>query len=106
MSNKFYITTTLAYVNASPHIGFAAEIIKADCIARWYRLNGDEVFFNTGTDEHGLKIYERALEKGLTVQEFVDQGFVTFQEQLRIFGVSEDYKPDFIYWDKNSKVKE
>ena len=63
MKNKFYITTTLPYVNASPHIGFALEIVQADVIARYRSLSGDEVFFNTGTDEHGLKIYQKAIEE-------------------------------------------
>ena len=63
MKNKFYITTTLPYVNADPHIGFALEIVQADAIARSRKSHGDEVFFNTGTDEHGLKIYEKALEE-------------------------------------------
>ncbi|MCX6730048.1 MAG: class I tRNA ligase family protein, partial [Candidatus Portnoybacteria bacterium] len=63
MKNKFYITTTLPYVNAEPHIGFALEIIQADVIARYHALKGDEVFFNTGTDEHGLKIYQKAIEE-------------------------------------------
>jgi len=72
MKKRFYITTTLPYVNANPHIGFALEIIQADVIARVKRLEGYEVFFNTGADEHGLKIYEKALEKGLAPQEFCD----------------------------------
>ena len=59
---QFYITTTLPYVNADPHIGFALEIIQADAVARYQRLLGKEVVFNTGTDEHGLKIYRKALE--------------------------------------------
>ena len=50
--NSFYITTTLPYVNSDPHIGFAMEIIRADVIARFKKLQGYEVFFNTGTDEH------------------------------------------------------
>jgi methionyl-tRNA synthetase len=70
--SKFYITTTLAYVNADPHIGFAAEIVKADAIARWQRLNGQEVFYNTGTDEHGQKIYEKAKEAGLDPKTYCD----------------------------------
>jgi len=57
MSNKFYITTTLPYVNAEPHIGFALEVVQADVIACYRRQQGDDVFFNTGTDEHGLKVY-------------------------------------------------
>ena len=58
----FYITTTLPYVNAEPHIGFAMEIIRADIIARYQKLMGREVFFNTGTDEHWQKIYHKAIE--------------------------------------------
>ena len=67
----FYITTTLPYVNAEPHIGFAAEIVRADVIARYQRMLGKEVFFNTGTDEHGLKIYRQALAVGQDVQKYV-----------------------------------
>ncbi len=70
--NYFYITTTLPYINSEPHIGFAAEIIKADVIARYEAQRGAQVFFNTGTDEHGLKIYQKALELGLEVQEYCD----------------------------------
>lgn len=68
-----YITTTLPYVNANPHIGFALEILHADVLARSWRLQGDEVFFNTGTDEHGQKIFEAANKAGKDVQEYVDQ---------------------------------
>ncbi len=53
---KFYLTTTLPYVNAKPHIGFAMEIVRADVIARYQKLLGKEVFFNTGTDEHGSSV--------------------------------------------------
>lgn len=70
--NKFYITTTLPYVNSDPHIGFALEIIQADTIARWQRSLGKEVLFNTGTDEHGLKIYRNAIEKGQEPKEYCD----------------------------------
>lgn len=71
MSN-FYLTTTLPYVNAKPHIGFALEIIQADVIARFQRLLGNEVFFNFGTDEHGLKIYRKAIEQGKDPQAYCD----------------------------------
>ncbi len=67
-----YITTTLPYVNADPHIGFAFEIIQADTLARYWRLLGHEVFFNTGTDEHGQKIAEKADQKGEDRQAYVD----------------------------------
>jgi methionyl-tRNA synthetase len=67
-----YLTTTLPYVNADPHIGFALEAVQADTLARSWRLLGDEVFFNTGTDEHGQKIFEAAGKAGQGVQEYVD----------------------------------
>jgi len=69
MSN-FYITTTLPYVNSDPHLGFAKEIINADIIARHHRQLGDNVFFNTGTDEHGQKIYQKAKELGIDVLDY------------------------------------
>lgn len=72
MNKKFYITTTLPYVNADPHIGFALEIIQADVIARYYRKNGFEVFFNTGTDEHGLKIFQGAKKENLDIKAYCD----------------------------------
>lgn len=76
MSEKksFYITTTLPYVNADPHIGFALEIVQADVIARWKRgeLGEENVFFNTGTDEHGQKIFEAAEKANQEVQAYVD----------------------------------
>ncbi len=73
MSSKpRYITTTLPYVNADPHIGFALEVVTADTLARAWRLLGYEVFFNTGTDEHGQKIAQKADEKGEARQAYVD----------------------------------
>lgn len=73
MKKAFYLTTTLPYVNAEPHIGFALEIVHADIAARYHALCGDEVFFNTGTDEHGIKIYRKALEAGKDLQTYVDE---------------------------------
>ncbi|KKT41743.1 MAG: methionyl-tRNA synthetase, methionyl-tRNA synthetase [Microgenomates group bacterium GW2011_GWC1_44_37] len=70
---KFYITTTTPYVNAEPHIGFALEIIRADVLARMHRMVGDEVFFNTGTDEHGQKIYQKAMEAGMDPKAYCDE---------------------------------
>lgn len=67
-----YLTTTLPYVNSDPHIGFALEIIQADTLARYWRLLGHEVFFTTGTDEHGQKIAQKADEKGEDRQAYVD----------------------------------
>jgi methionyl-tRNA synthetase len=71
--SKFYITTTLPYVNAKPHIGFALEIIQADVVARQKVIDGQEVFFNFGTDEHGQKIYKKAIEENTDPQEYTDQ---------------------------------
>lgn len=87
MSEKFYITTTLPYVNSDPHVGFAMEIIRADAVARYRRLKGDDVFFNTGTDEHGLKIYQKALEHNETPQQYVDRyasKFKALKESLNL----------------------
>ncbi len=80
MKNHFYITTTLPYVNSEPHIGFAMEIIRADIIARVKNLRGFNVFFNTGTDEHGSKIYENATSQSITPQEYVDRAVTKFKE--------------------------
>lgn len=71
--SKKYITTTLPYVNADPHIGYAWEVVRADVWARFQRLAGNGVFFNVGTDEHGLKIFQRAQELGLAPQAYCDQ---------------------------------
>ncbi len=76
---KYYITTTLPYVNAEPHIGFALEIVAADACARFHVLQGDDVVFNTGTDEHGMKLYQKAQEKGMDTQAYVDEYAVKFQ---------------------------
>ena len=88
MPNKFYITTTLPYVNAKPHIGFALEIIQADVIARWQRQQGKEVFFNTGTDEHGLKIYRKALEEGKEPQAYCDEYAAKFDDLKQALNLS------------------
>ncbi len=90
MKKTFYITTTLPYVNAPLHMGHALEFVRADAIARYKKLSGYDVFFNSGTDEHGIKIFEKAKENNLDPQEFVNQGFATFKESLKIFGMSED----------------
>ena len=90
MQKTFFLTTTLPYVNAPLHMGHALEFVRADTIVRYKKLIGYDVYFNTGTDEHGLKIFEKAKENNLTAQEFVDLGFETFKEQLKMFGVVED----------------
>jgi len=87
---SFYITTTLPYVNAEPHIGHAMEFIRADVIARWKKLAGHEVFFNTGTDEHGQKIWQKAVEVGKDTQEYVDEYAEKFESLLPALGISSD----------------
>jgi methionyl-tRNA synthetase len=69
----YYITTAISYPNGLPHIGHAYEVIAADAIARFKRLDGYDVFFQTGTDEHGLKIQQTALKNGVTPRAFVDE---------------------------------
>ena len=85
----FYLTTTLPYVNADPHIGFALEMVQADIIARYRTLQGDEVFFNTGTDEHGLKIYRKAKEEGKEPQAYTDEYAEKFRKLKDVLGLSE-----------------
>jgi methionyl-tRNA synthetase len=87
MSKFFYITTTLPYVNADPHLGHALEFVQADILARYRALCGDEVFFNTGTDEHGIKILRKAQEEGKDPQEYVDgyaARFSAFTKRLNL----------------------
>lgn len=85
---KFYITTTLPYVNAAPHIGFALELAQADVIARSEASRNKEVFFNTGTDEHGIKIYRRAEEEKKKPQDFVDEYAEKFRALAKAMNVS------------------
>lgn len=81
MKKKFYITTTLPYVNAEPHIGFALEIVQADVVARyWKNIRGYDVVFNTGTDEHGLKIYKKAVEEDKDPQTYCDENAAKFEK--------------------------
>ncbi|OGH70148.1 MAG: methionine--tRNA ligase [Candidatus Magasanikbacteria bacterium RIFCSPHIGHO2_02_FULL_51_14] len=84
----YYITATIPYVNADPHIGFALEIVQADVLARYHRLLGDEVLFNTGTDEHGLKIYRGALDEGLDPQAYTDKYAARFDALKQALNLS------------------
>ena len=70
---KYYITTAITYTSGKPHIGNSYEIVLADSIARFKRKQGYDVYFQTGTDEHGQKIEIKAKEAGVTPKEFVDQ---------------------------------
>src|SRR3989344_5699713 len=84
----FYITTTIPYVNAPPHIGFALEIVQADILARYHALLGEEVFFNFGSDEHGIKIYRKALEEGKEPQAYVDEYAAKFDALKDVLNLS------------------
>ena len=85
-----YLTTTLPYVNAEPHIGFALEIVHADIIARFNRLMGREVFFNTGTDEHGQKIAQAAEKEGMDVEAYADKYAEKFRTLKGTLGLSNE----------------
>ncbi len=88
MQEKFYITTTLPYVNAEPHIGFASEIIMADARSRFEKSLGKEVVFNTGTDEHGVKIWQKAQTKGQGTQEYVNEYAQKFDQLKQLLNLS------------------
>ena len=91
--NNFYITTAISYPNGVPHIGHAYEAIATDAIARFERLDGKDVFFLTGTDEHGLKMKQTAAKEGLTPRELADRNTPRFQAMAEALGLSND---DFI----------
>ena len=91
--SKFYLTTAIDYVNGSPHIGHAYEKVLADVIARNRRLLGQDVYFLTGTDEHGQKIQQGARAKGIPTQEFVDGYAAEFVELTKLLNLSNN---DFI----------
>ncbi len=88
-----YITTPIYYVNDAPHVGHAYATVNADAIARWHRLRGDEVFFLTGTDEHGAKVAETAHEHGLSPSQWADQTARRFRDTWQRLNISND---DFI----------
>ena len=90
---KFYITTAISYPNGQPHIGHAYEAIATDAIARFERLDGKDVYFLTGTDEHGLKMKQTAAKEGLTPRELADHNSKRFREMAGLLGLSND---DFI----------
>lgn len=86
---KYYLTTTLPYVNSDPHLGFAMEIVQADILARYHSLIGDDVFLNTGTDEHGQKIYQKALESNIDPQTYTDQYAAKFRQLMTSLSISD-----------------
>lgn len=93
MKKPFYLTTAIAYTNASPHIGFALEILYGDVMARYQKLLGNETYYLTGTDEHGQKIFKKAEEEKKDVQTFVDGVSAEFQNLADAWSISND---DFI----------
>jgi len=93
VSKTIYLTTPLYYVNAAPHIGHSYTNIAADCVARYARLKGDQVFLLTGTDEHGQKVEQAAAAAGQTPQAFADQVVTRFTDLWNVLHISHD---DFI----------
>jgi methionyl-tRNA synthetase len=93
MSKSFFITTPIFYANGAPHIGHAYTSLAADAIARFERLDGQDVFFLTGTDEHGLKMKQTAEREGLPVKAFADRNAAEFRRMADALGCAYD---DFI----------
>ncbi len=89
----FYITTAISYPNGKPHIGHAYELIATDAMARFQRMDGREVFFLTGTDEHGQKMQQTARNEGITAQQLADRNSAEFQAMTGLLNASND---DFI----------
>ncbi len=90
MSEKFYITTPIYYPSGNPHIGHCYTTVACDSIARYRRMQGRDVMFLTGTDEHGLKIEQKAAEKGVTPKEYVDEVVKTFKKLWSFMNISYD----------------
>ncbi|MCH1568685.1 MAG: methionine--tRNA ligase [Alphaproteobacteria bacterium] len=93
MDKKFFITTAISYPNGLPHIGHAYEVMATDAIARYHRLNGEEVYFSTGTDDHGQKMLQTAREQGKTAQQLADELTPAFRDMAAALNCSHD---DFI----------
>ncbi|WP_099867766.1 methionine--tRNA ligase [Pararhizobium haloflavum] len=91
--NRYYITTAISYPNGTPHIGHAYELIATDALARFQRLDGKDVFFLTGTDEHGQKMLQTARRLGLEAQELADRNTLEFKKMATSLNASND---DFI----------
>jgi methionyl-tRNA synthetase len=107
---KFYITTSIAYTNAPPHLGYALELVQADVLARYHQLLGEDVFFLTGTDEHGQKVARKAEEAKKTPEQFTDELSEKFKGLTKILNLSNS---DFIrttdkerHWPNVKKVWE
>ncbi len=92
-AERYYITTAISYPNGKPHIGHAYELIATDALARFQRLDGKEVYFLTGTDEHGIKMHQTARKEGVTPRELADRNAAEFQRMAEALNASND---DFI----------
>src|SRR6516165_3384435 len=92
MSSKprYYLTTAIAYPNGPPHIGHAYEVLATDAIARFQRLDGYDVFFLTGTDEHGIKMLQTAAREGVTPRELADRNVAIFRKMVARMDCSND----------------
>lgn len=99
----YYITTAIAYTSGKPHIGNVADPVLADCIARFKRMQGYDVYFQTGTDEHGKKNEQKAKAAGLSPKEFVDGTSALVKEQFDLMNLSYDH---FIRTTDDYHVKE
>jgi methionyl-tRNA synthetase len=89
--SRFYVTTPIYYVNDKPHLGHAYTTLCADVLARWHRLRGEDVFFLTGTDEHGVKVQQSAEAAGLSPLEFAGQNAQKFKDAWAALNISHDY---------------
>ncbi len=93
MNDTFFITTAIAYPNGKPHIGHAYELIATDAMARFQRLDGKDVFFLTGTDEHGQKMQQTARAEGIAVEDLAKRNSDEFRAMGKMLNASND---DFI----------
>ena len=100
--NAYYVTTAIAYPNGEPHIGHAYEMVATDAIARWRRLEGRDVFFLTGTDEHGLKMVQTAQREGLSTRALADRNSARFRDLAAALNISND---DFIRTTEERHIK-
>ena len=91
--DRYYITTAISYPNGKPHIGHAYELIATDALARFQRLDGKQVYFLTGTDEHGIKMYQTARNEGVSPRELADRNAAEFKRMAEALNASND---DFI----------
>ena len=113
-SKPYYITTAIPYANGPPHIGHAYEAITTDAIARFMRLDGRDVFFLTGTDEHGLKMQQSAAREGLSVRELSDRNAMRFTDMVARLNCSNDqfirtteprhYRASAAIWERMAKA--